>query len=82
MNKSFEKFCEAWREVANSGAKQMNEATLAFFLTKNFGTSRNNFHHYKDLSLNFGFISANKDKTYSIHSKVIEKAFGSGKKDD
>ena len=62
MPKSFEKFVSAWKELLDSGANEINEATLTFFLIKNFGTSKNNFTHYKELSLNLGFIEANKDK--------------------
>ncbi|GAG08317.1 unnamed protein product, partial [marine sediment metagenome] len=42
-----------------------------------FGTSKNNFAHYKSLSLSLGFISANKDGTYSIHRRAIKGAFDS-----
>ncbi len=77
MVKSFEKFVEAWKELADNGAAEINEATLTFFLLKNFGTSKNNFTHYKSLALKLGFIEATKLHTYTINSKVIEWAFDS-----
>ncbi len=35
MEKSFVKFVEAWAEL-NDSAEEINEATLTFFLLKNF----------------------------------------------
>ena len=77
MPKSFEKFVEAWKELANNGKAEINEATLTFFLLKNFGTSKNNFTHYKSLALKLGFIEATKLRTYTVNKKVIEWAFDS-----
>lgn len=80
MNNSFSKFCTVWKELAGRGRKEINEATLLFFLTKHFGVSKMSIAHYTDLSLRFGFISLNKNNTYSVHRDVIERAFKSGEK--
>ncbi len=77
MVKSFETFVSAWKKLVESEAVEINEATLFFFLAKNFGTSKNNVPHYRELSLKLGFISANKDGSFSIHKKAIKKAFDS-----
>ena len=77
MVKSFEKFVTAWNELATTGKKEINEATLTFFLVSNFGTSKNNFTHYKSLSLKLGFIEATKLHTYTVNAKAIENAFHS-----
>lgn len=77
MSKSFVKFVNAWKELADSGATEINEATLTFFLTKNFGVSRNSFNHYKEISLKLGFITANKLGSYSVNVKAVEMAFHS-----
>ncbi len=75
MAKSFETFVKAWKELTVSNTTEINEATLTLFLLKHFGTSKNNFTHYRSLSLKLGFISANKDKTYSIDVKAVDSAF-------
>lgn len=75
MHKNFERFLEAWKSLAET--EEINEATLMFFLSKNFGTSVNSLKHYKSLSLTLGFISANKDLTYSVDGEKIRGAFDS-----
>ena len=77
MVKSFEKFVETWKKLADTGATEINEATFTCFLLKNFGTSKNNFTHYKQLSINLGFITVNKERTYSVNSEAIRLAFDS-----
>lgn len=77
MDKTFLKFVSAWKELSDSGKTDINEATLTFFIAKHFGISKNNFCHYKSLSLSLGFISANKNRTYSINKEVIDSAFDS-----
>ncbi len=77
MVKSFENFVTAWKELADSGKLEINEATLTFFLLKNFGVSKNNFTHYKSLALKLGFVELTKLHTYTINSEAIKIAFDS-----